>query len=117
VFDLNAVKETIACCRELRRPYAVVINGAPPKRNGDEAPIVAEARAALARLRVPLWPGQITHRTSFALALAAGEGAREFDVESHASAEIGALWSAIDRSVKAIRGLSDGTRVMHRTAA
>lgn len=117
VFDLNAVAETINLCRELRKPYAVVINGAPAKRNDVESPIVTEARLGLGRLNVPLWGGQITNRTRFALALAQGQGAEEYDSESHAAAEIAALWSAIEKSVKAINGAHDGARAMHRAAA
>lgn len=55
VFDLDAVKETIAFAREARKPYAVVINAAPPKRQDVEAPAVTQARAALAALHVPVW--------------------------------------------------------------
>src|ERR1700750_926148 len=33
VFDINAVQETIAACRSARKPYAVVINGAPALRS------------------------------------------------------------------------------------
>src|SRR2546423_1663432 len=32
VFDIDAVKETIDFSRQLRKPYAVVINAAPPRR-------------------------------------------------------------------------------------
>src|SRR4029453_17782134 len=32
IFDLSAVEETIAVARELRKPYAVVLNGAPARR-------------------------------------------------------------------------------------
>ena len=35
VFDVNAVQETIQTCRAARKPYAVVLNGAPARR--DEA--------------------------------------------------------------------------------
>ena len=115
VFDLNAVAETINLCREIRKPYAVVINGAPAKREGVESPIVTEARAGLARLDVPLWSGQITNRTHYALALAAGEGAREFNAESRAAAEIAGLWSAIEKSVKAIHAHTAAPG-MHRAA-
>jgi chromosome partitioning protein len=116
VFDLNAVAETINVSRELDKPYAVVINAAPAKREGMESPIVIQAREGLKRLGVPLWPGQITNRTSFSLALAKGQGAREYAEESLAASEIVALWSAIERSVKAIQGLSEG-KSMHRLAA
>ncbi len=116
VFDLAAVKETMDLCRQLRKPYAVVINGVPPRRDNTESPYVREARAVLNSLNVPVWAGQITQRTNYSLALAEGEGAREYDSRSEAASEIAALWSAIDRSVKAIHGAYEGA-TMHRVAA
>ena len=115
VFDLNAVRETIDFARARRKPYAVVINAAPVRRES-ESPIVTEAREGLARLRVPVWGGQITNRMSFSLALADGEGAREYDAESQAAAEIARLWTAIEKSVNAIHGAKNGA-TMHRIAA
>jgi cellulose biosynthesis protein BcsQ len=117
VFDLDAVKETIAYARERRKPYAVVLNGAPAKRDGAESPQCVAARESLEALRAPVWFGQITHRTTYSLALAGGEGAREFDPESHAASEIARLFSSIERSVKAIQGDYKGANVMHRKAA
>ena len=81
VFDLEAVKETVAFARELRKPYAVVINGAPPRREAVESPMVTHARESLLGLRIPVWGGQITQRANFSLALAEGEGAKEYDAE------------------------------------
>jgi chromosome partitioning protein len=117
IFDLAAVADTIALARELRKPYAVVINGAPAKRSDVEAAVVAEARQELGGLDVPLWSGQITHRADYSLALGSGEGVKEFDADSAAATEIGQLWSAIDRSVKAINGAYKNARAMHRVAA
>jgi chromosome partitioning protein len=117
LFDLDAVHDTIALCRELRKPYAVVINGAPPKRSDVEAASVAQAREDLNGRKVPVWSGQITHRADFSLALAEGEGAKEFDPTSAAAAELAQLWSAIDRSVKAINGAYKTARGMHKLAA
>lgn len=116
VFDLSAVRETIDLCRTSRKPYAVVINAAPSKREDIESPIVIQAREGLAKLHVPVWSGQITNRTNFSIALAAGEGVREYDAESHAAAEIARLWAAIAKSVQAIRGHYEGA-AMHRAAA
>jgi chromosome partitioning protein len=115
IFDIAAVQETVGMARELRRPYAVVINAAPAKRDEAESPIVTQARASLDELKVPVWGGQITHRTNFSLAIAAGEGAKEFDPESAAAIEIGRLWAAIDKSVKAIHGAQGGV-AMHKAA-
>ncbi len=117
VFDVDAVSETIAYCRERRKPYAIVINGAPPLRDGNEAPITASARESLDKLKAPVWAGQITNRTTYSLALAEGEGAREFDPASGAAAEIARLFSAIERSVKMIQGEGTTAHPMHRRAA
>lgn len=117
LFDLAAVRETIDLARELRKPYAVVFNAAPAKRNDVESVIVSDARAGLDDLKIPVWSGQITNRSDFSLALRAGEGAKEFDPDSTAAAEMAQLWSAIDRSVKAIHGAYKTARGMHRLAA
>jgi chromosome partitioning protein len=116
VFDLTAVRETIDLCRSARKPYAVVINSAPVKREDQESPIVTQAREGLAKLRVPVWGGQITQRTNFSIALAAGEGAREYNADSPAAAEVGRLWAAIVKSVQAIEGAYSGA-AMHKAAA
>ena len=117
VFDVNAVQETIQTCRSARKPYAVVINGAPAMRDGVESPIVTIAREALAKFRAPVWSGQVTNRADLLLALAHGEGAREYYAEGRAASEIGRLWAAIERSVKAIRGAVSSNGAMHRQAA
>ena len=117
LFDLSAVRDTIELARELRKPYAVVLNGAPAKRSDTEAVTVADARADLSLEKVPVWSGQITHRADFSLALRAGEGVKEFASDSPACAEIAQLWTAIDRSVKAINGAYKNARTMHRLAA
>jgi chromosome partitioning protein len=117
VFDLMAVRDTIDLARELRKPYAVVINSAPPRRDGEDSPIVAQARQGLAKFKIPVWGGQITNRSSLAQALARGEGAREFDATSYGAAEVSRLWSAIGKSVEAIHGAHKTADVMHRAAA
>jgi chromosome partitioning protein len=117
VFDVNAVQETVQTCRSARKPYAVVMNGAPALREGSESPIVSIAREALAKFRAPVWSGQITNRADLLLALAHGEGAQEYYSAGRAASEISRLWSAIDRSVKAIRGNASANGAMHKQAA
>ena len=116
VFDLAAVKETMDLARALHKPYAVVINGVPARRDTTESPYVREARQLLYSLNVPVWAGQITQRTNYSLALAEGEGAGEYDGRSEAASEVTALWNAIEKSVKAINGAYEGV-AMHRVAA
>lgn len=117
IFDLMAVRDTIDLARDLRKPYAVVINSAPPRRDEADSPIVAQARQGLARFKIPVWGGQITNRSSLAQALAKGAGAKEYDAASFAAAEIARLWSAIEKSVEAIHGAHKAVDVMHRAAA
>lgn len=117
VFDVAAVEETIGTCRSLRKPYAVVMNGAPAKRDDIESPLVTIAREGLAKLRAPVWGGQITNRANYVLALGNGEAVREFDAESRAASEIARLWGAIEKSIRAIRGAGSTQGVMHRRAA
>lgn len=117
VFDIDAVQETIQTCRAARKPYAVVINGAPAIRDGVENRMVTAAREALAKFRAPVWGGQITNRADLILALSHGESAREYCADGRAATEISRLWNGIERSVKAIRGLSSANGAMHRQAA
>jgi chromosome partitioning protein len=116
VFDLNAIRETIEASRSMRKPYAVILNGTPPKRMDQESPIVISARESLSSLDAPVWAGQITHRSAFSLALDQGEGAREYDADSYAAQEIAKLAAAIERSIKVIRG-ARGDDAMHKAAA
>jgi chromosome partitioning protein len=117
VFDVAAVTDTIDICRRLRKPYAVVINAAPSKRNDVEPSIVGDARAGLTGIKAPVWSGQITHRSDLCFALGAGAGVREFVPGSPAAIELGDLWKAIDRSVTAINGAYRTAREGHRAAA
>jgi chromosome partitioning protein len=102
LFDIAALQDTVHIARELRKPYAAVINAAPPKRGDAENPTVADARGALNALHVPVWSGQITHRPELSLSLASGEGAKEYEPHSQGAEEIERLWTALDRSLSAI---------------
>ena len=108
-FDLAAVRETVSTARDLNKPYAVVINAAPVKREDKEAPAVALSRAQFERLSVPVWSGQISQRAAFLGSLAAGASAGEANGDSACKLEIARLWSAIERSVDAINRAQAGT--------
>ena len=116
LLDIDAVQETIDFSRRLGTPYAVVLNGAPPKREDAELPVVTAARECLAELNVPVWGGQITHRVSFSLAVSRGEGVQEQDLDVNSCTEIGRLWQAIEKSVQVIKGARERA-AMHQVAA
>jgi chromosome partitioning protein len=116
LLDIDAVQETIDFCRRLDTPYAVVLNGAPPRRAGVESPVVTAARECLAELKVPVWGGQVTHRVSFSLAVSRGEGVQEQDLDQGSCAEVARLWQAIEKSVHVIKSARERP-AMHRVAA
>ena len=116
-FDLNAVRETVATARERDKPYAVVLNAAPSRRDDKEAPVVAHSRAFLDKHGIPVWHGQISQRTAYALTLAAGASACELATESAAAAEVAGLWSAVERSVEAINAAHAAARIEEGRAA
>ena len=108
--DLDAVRETVAACRDRNKPYAVVLNSCPVKRDEREAPAVAQARRQLADEGVPVFAGQISQRAAFMLTLAQGASASEVDEYSLASVELGRLWAMIEKSVDAIHAAHAGAR-------
>jgi chromosome partitioning protein len=108
LFDLAAVRETVATARERDKPYAVVINAAPVKRDDKESPVVTQARTHLDALGIPVWAGQISQRAGYALTLSAGASAIEAEPNSSAAGEIGRLWTAISRSVDAVNAARAG---------
>jgi chromosome partitioning protein len=116
-FDIAAVRETVAIARQGKKPYAVVINAAPVKRDEKEAPAVAQSRAALHKLSIPVWSGQISQRTAFTSSLAVGASMSESDPGSAGGREIAQLWSAINRSVQAINGVYATTTSSRSQAA
>ena len=93
-FDLAAVRETVKVARERDRPYAVVINAAPVKRDEKESALVAQSRAYFDSLGVPVWGGQISQRAGFQSTLAAGASAAEIGPHTAAGEEIAAINAA-----------------------
>ncbi len=116
-FDIAAVQDTVKTARERNKPYAVVINAAPVKREQKEAPAVALTRAEFDRLSIPVWSGQISQRTAFLGSLAAGASAGEFNGDPACRIEIAGLWSAIERSVEAINGAHAACAALQGEAA
>jgi chromosome partitioning protein len=101
-FDLDAVQETVKTARERNKPYAVVINAAPVRRDDKDTTLVAQSRAYFEGLGIPVWGGQISQRAGFQSTLAAGASAAEIGPNTSAGGEIAALWRAIERSIEAI---------------
>jgi chromosome partitioning protein len=100
LFDLKVTRGLIPLLGSAGARYAVVLNAAPSLRDGIEAPMVRQARDALADIGPRLWKRQITQRSGVAYALVNGAGVIETEPESLAAREYGALWSAVRNALK-----------------
>jgi chromosome partitioning protein len=96
LMDIAAAVRTVDVIRRLRKPAMVVVNQAPPARDGIEPPSVKRAMRALELLRLPVVPTLLRSRAIYQSALETGRSAEEcYDV--NAAREIAALWAFIER--------------------
>lgn len=102
VFDLAAVRATIAMAYDLNRPFFVALNAVPPRRGLTEMPEVIRARKVLTAMNAPVWRGSIGQRAAFTQASAGGMSAAEYEPSGIAAREIGALWNDLIRVADAL---------------
>jgi chromosome partitioning protein len=94
VLDVATLGQSLAIIVAARRPGVIVLNACPPR-----APEIAETRAAVAELVLPLAPVEVAERRAYGRALASGLAVAEFDPSGPAAAEMDALWSYVTRSM------------------
>lgn len=101
--DLAAAVHTVDTVRRLRKPAIVVVNQAPPAREGVETPAVRRALQALSILRLPVAPAILRSRAVYQTALETGRSAEETD-DTAAAQEVAALWAFVERLAFPKRG-------------
>lgn len=94
LLDLSGLAPTLSLVRKLGKPAMVVINQAPPRREGIEPPLVGRALRALEFMQAPVAPVIVRARTVYQTALETGRSAEEM-FDPAAVREIAALWSFI----------------------
>jgi chromosome partitioning protein len=104
-FDLKVTWPYIELLRSGKRLYGIIINAAPPMRQGEDAPMVRDARQALAAAGKALWSRQITQRHAIPYAVIAGRGVIETEPDGPAALEYRALWNVVARSTQIRRSL------------
>lgn len=92
--DLAAAIESVAMIRRLKKPVLIVVNQAPPTRDGVEPPAVRRALRGLAVLKQPVAPTIIRSRLAYQRALETGRSAEETG-DRAAMQEIAELWAYI----------------------
>jgi len=96
ILDLRAVAATVTTVRQAKTPGLVLINQAPPGRNGEEAAIVTEAIEALGGYGLPLSPVVLHARAAYHAALIDGRAVNELEPSGKAAREIEALWRHLE---------------------
>lgn len=103
--DLAAALQTAEVVRKLRKPHLVVLNQAPPPRDGVEPPAVKKALEALRVMRLPVAPALLRGRAIYQTALEAGRSVEE-STDAAAAREVGELWAFVERFAFAARPAS-----------
>ncbi len=95
--DIAASLQTATILRRLRRPAMVVLNQAPPPRDGVEPPAVKKAMEALKLMQLPVVPAVLRSRAVYQTALESGHSAEELGAGGPAAEEVAALWAFVER--------------------
>lgn len=105
-FDLRVALDWVSWLQTVGRRFAVVINAAPATREGQESPLVRDARRALNSAGAAVWRQQITQRHVIITAAASGRSVAELVPASSAAREYEALWDSLGKAVGAERKVS-----------
>ncbi len=92
--DLAAAIESVAMIRRVKKPVLMVVNQAPPARDGVESPTVRRALKALAVLGQPIAPTLLRSRITYQSALETGRTAEELGPPA-AAREVAELWAYV----------------------
>lgn len=93
MIDIRATKPTVSALMKLGRPYAFVLNQAPPATKSARASEAATALSILGVLAEPI----VTQRADHQDAVGAGKGVTEYAPQGKAAEEARALWLWVDR--------------------
>ena len=94
--DIASMLTTAEAVRRLGRPALVVLNQAPSRRNGFEAPIVDRAVEALRFTGLPIASVGLRARTAFQVSLARGLAVFEWEPKGAAAEEARRLWTDVE---------------------
>jgi chromosome partitioning protein len=93
--DIASIARSAEAVRRLGKKALIVLNQAPPRRNGAEPSSVLKAAEALRFAGMPMAPVGLRARAAFQQSIAHGRSVCEWDPGSAASQEIERLWGHI----------------------
>jgi len=97
LLDFAALIRTLRVIRHLRKRALVILNQAPPRREGLEPPAVRKALEALRLLRLSVSPAILRTRAAYQSALERGCSAEEQTADVAAAMEINDLWLSVQQ--------------------
>jgi chromosome partitioning protein len=103
--DLAAAIESVAMIRRVKKPVLMLVNQAPPARDGIEPPTVRRALKALAVLGQPIAPTLLRSRITYQSALETGRSAEELGPPA-AAREVAELWAFVQHMAFSRRAAS-----------
>lgn len=98
--DIASITRSAEMVRRLGKPSMIVLNQAPARRNGLEAPAVLKAVEALRFTGLSIAPTGLRSRVMFQQAIAQGRSTLEWSPRDPAAQEVAVLWSAIEAAIK-----------------
>jgi chromosome partitioning protein len=111
--DLAAVRDTIALIQRTGTPGLVVLNQCPPRRGGEENPVVVDAVQRLRFGKLPVAKSVLRSRLAYQHAFATNRGVTEWDLHSEAASEV--LWLLAEVSKHLTLGREDASAPLPRT--
>jgi hypothetical protein len=108
LFDLKVTKMLVPILSSANSAFAVILNGAPPRRELGEPPMVRQAREALADIGPRLWRRQITNRVTIPYATVRGAAVVENEPSAPAAHEVPLMWNAVRHDLKLKEPVHEG---------
>jgi chromosome partitioning protein len=110
--DIASLLTTAEAVRQLGRPALVVLNQAPCRRNGFEAPLVDRAIEALRFTGLPIATVGLRARVAYQTAMSRGLSVFEWEPGGAAAEEVRRLWTDVEAHLArpAIRAVGEGSR-------
>ncbi|WP_269716940.1 nucleotide-binding protein [Caulobacter sp. NIBR2454] len=105
--DIASITRSAEMVRRLGKPAMIVLNQAPARRNGFEAPAVLKAIEALRFSGLPIAPTGLRSRVMFQQAIARGRSTLEWSPKDPAAQEVALLWSSLEAAIQRRTGLRD----------
>jgi chromosome partitioning protein len=94
--DIASLLTTAEAVRRLGKPALVVLNQAPSRRNGFEAPVVERAIEALRFTGLPIACVGLRARVAYQASLSRGLAAFEWEPNGPAAEEVRRLWADVE---------------------